>query len=311
MLLLTTEQFLHGADFQIPGIGAQDYDWESPGWPFPYDGRVERATAFVGSMAADATSWDNMSVDACMNIYNDSTRPLRAHRNVVMIIRDSADPSRDGWRTSEARKDLNAMLRSDLVNSLFFMDGLWRNDDYIQWSASGVDFGHDLRSLAETLHMDLETKMIKPEYTAEPAELEAMYCTVEPHEEACEVRVVNTVLLVCWVFSIVKGLVCLRVFFLLRRKDLLVTLGDAIDSFISTSDNFTWRMCCAGAPTEERFRWEKQVQWSRTPSRWNGISKRLNIAVSRGRWVTSYLIFIIFIGIGIGLLGAGSFRQPV
>ncbi|RAR12289.1 hypothetical protein DDE83_004177 [Stemphylium lycopersici] len=311
MLLLTTEQFLHGADFQIPGIGAQEYDWESPGWPFPYDGRVERATAFVGSMAADATSWKNMSVDACMDIYNDPMRPLRAHRNVVMVVRDPADPAKDGWRTSEVRKDLNATLQSDLVNSLFFMDDLWRNDYYIQWSASDVDFGSGLRSLAETLHMNLETKMIKPEYTAEPAELEAMYCMVEPYEEACEVRVVNTILLVCWIFSIVKALVCLRAFFLLRRKNLLVTLGDAIDSFISTPDSFTGRMCCAGAPTEERFRREKQVQWSREPSPWNGVSKRLGIAVSRGRWIASYLIFIIFIGIGIGLLGAGSFRQPV
>jgi hypothetical protein len=301
---------LHGAGFQIPGIGADSYDWESPGWPFPYDGRMEHATRFVNGVATNATRWSNMSVDACMDIYSDPLKPLRAHRNAVMIVRDPDDPSAEGWKTSQVRKDLNATLQSDLVNSMFIMYDLSKTDDYIQFSEAGVGIGGRDRTFVEQLQLNMETKIMKPKYTTEPAELQVMYCLVEPYEEACEVRVANTALLICCVFSFLKALVCLGAFFLLLGEDLLVTLGDAIDSFISLPDTFTTKMCCAGAPTEDRFRRDKPVLWKHEPEQWNGIAKRLSVAVSRGKWVTSYLIFFIFIGIGIGLLGAGSYSQP-
>ncbi|KAJ2900631.1 hypothetical protein MKZ38_002290 [Zalerion maritima] len=315
-LIMASEAFLDGADFVVPGAGADHYDWTSSTF---YDFRPERkagAEKFVAGIAANATGWENVTIEACMDIYNDPTVPLRSHRNFVMVVQEPGNSSTVGWRTSEMRPDLPAANRSSEVNSLFLMDNMWLTDNYIQWSEAAVGMETSFTEedeLISRLKLDMDTKIMVPQFTSQPSELEALYCLVEPIDEACEVRVANFTLLIVWIVSFLKALVCLASILKFRRDEPLVTPGDAIDSFISTPDMSTAGMCTAGAPSKPRFASRGQARWNRAPEPWTTGSKprRLSFAVPRWMWMLSYLIFALFVGIGIWLMVEGSRMQPL
>lgn len=298
--VVATEPFVRGAEFEVPGVGANLLDWEVPGL-------LEHPNRFIGEVARNATSWSNMSVNACMDIYNDPYQPLRKHRNVVMVVQEPGNSSTRGWKTSEVRSDLSPSNQSDTVSSLFLMTELWLTDDYIQWSEAGVGVGQPFTEedkIAYELRLDVSTAVMKTKFTSGPEELEALYCLVEPIEEACGVRISNVALLASWIFTALKALVCLVVVIKFRHENPLVTPGEAVDSFISAPDASTAGMCWAGAPGEGK-------RLGAGAREWRGETRKLGCAVPKGLWISSYLLFAVFLGVGVGLLAEGSRTQPV
>lgn len=309
--VVATEPFLGGAEFEIPGVGADTFDWKYPGGQFPVSGRLEHANRFIEEVAANATGWSNMTVGACMDIYNDPYQALRKHRNVVMVVQEPGNSSTKGWKTSEVRSDLPSSNRSTTVNSLFLMTELSLTDDYIQWNEAGVGVGKPFTekdTIAYQLRLDVNTGIVKTNFTSGPEELEALYCLAEPIEESCGVRVSNIALLVSWIFTALKALVCLAVVIKCRHDNLLVTPGEAIDSFISVPDASTSGLCWAGAPGDKVEKGKRRDAGARERK---GETRKLGCAVPRGLWISSYLLFAIFLGIGVGLLAEGSRTQPV
>ncbi|RFN51744.1 hypothetical protein FIE12Z_3947 [Fusarium flagelliforme] len=252
-----------------------------------------------------------MSVNACMDIYNDPYQALREHRNVVMVVQEPGNSSTKGWRTSEVRSDLSSSNRSDTLNSLFLMTELSLTDDYIQWSEAGVGVGQPFTEkdkIASKLRLDLNAGIMQTNFTSGPDELEALYCLAEQIEEACGVRVSNIALLVSWIFTALKALICLVVVIKYRHDNPLVTPGEAVDSFISAPDASTAGMCWAGAPGDKVGKGKKRDAGARE---WRGETRKLGCAVPKALWISSYLLFAVFLGIGVGLLAEGSRTQPV
>jgi len=309
--VVATEPFVRGAEFEIPGVGADSYDWKYPGTQFPVSGRLEHANKFIEEVAANSTGWSNMSVSACMDIYNDPYQALRKHRNVVMVVQEPGNSSTRGWKTSEVRSDLSPSNQSDTVSSLFLMTELSLTDDYIQWSEAGVGVGQPFTEkdkIAYKLRLDVSTAVMKTNFTSGPEELEALYCLAESIEEACGVRVSNVALLVSWIFTALKALVCLVVVIKFRYENPLVTPGEAIDSFVNVPDASTAGMCWAGAPDDKVARGKSREARAKE---WRGETRKLGCTVPRGLWISSYLLFALFLGIGVGLLAEGSRTQPV
>ena len=311
---VATEEFVHGAAFEAPGVGASSYQWKHPENVFTASSGFDHPDRFMEEVAANATAWSNMSFSACMDIYNDPRQALRNHRNVVMVVQEPGNSSTKGWRTSEVRSNLSPSNRSDTVNSLFLMSGMWLTDDYIQYSEANVGIGGPLTEkdkLSSHLRLDPSTGIMKTNFTSGPDELEALYCLVEPIKEACGVRVSNVALLVSWIFTALKALVCLGVVIKFRHENPLVTPGEAIDSFINAPDALTVGLCWVGASGDEEP-WDERLRQRGTGMKeWRSKARKLGCAVPRGLWISSYVLFAAFLGIGIGLLGEGSRRQPM
>lgn len=70
-------------------------------------------------------------------------------------------------------------------------------------------------------------------------DLEIEYCLARPVQESCKVALSTTLLVCVTGCAILKTALCALVYFYLRRQNLLVTPGDAINSFISEPDHHT------------------------------------------------------------------------
>jgi len=132
-----------------------------------------------------------------------------------------------------------------------------------------------------------------------PSQLQAEYCLVEPWVAPCELDVQNTTLLIVSIFCLVKAVVCLISIMLLRHEDPLITPGDAIESFISSPDPHTDKMCWATRRPERRERWWKfwrRRSWGRGPRRWKARKRRLGTAVPWYIWAFTYMITVGMLG---------------
>lgn len=125
------------------------------------------------------------------------------------------------------------------------------------------------------------------------------YCLAEPMEESCHVGISLILFLAVTICVIAKTIVAIVVTLVLSRRGQtpLVTLGDAIASFIENPDTVTFGLC-----TLDQAGFLKALLPSRGyivpgPRKWQPRGKRRGSAVPVFVWIISYTLFIISIGI--------------
>ncbi|KAL7622735.1 hypothetical protein AAE478_006413 [Parahypoxylon ruwenzoriense] len=147
-------------------------------------------------------------------------------------------------------------------------------------------------------------------------DLSVKYCLAEPLDRICHIALSPTLLLsvtLCVIFKTCTAIV-VTIVLSRRNQEPLVTLGDAMESFIEKPDPVTAGMCTAGQSEIRRaMRFRKAVllpgprQWQ--ASRYKPRAAAIPITV----WLTSYLLFALGISVcgyffaqvnvGNGLLG--------
>ena len=133
-------------------------------------------------------------------------------------------------------------------------------------------------------------------------EVEISGCKSERTAERCKVQFSLEIMIVVICCNFVKA--CCMVMVVIRsREPTLVTLGDAVDSFLRIPDQTTIGMCFADRQVIER-EWRRGCRTE--PRQWKQEEvKRWWTSVSNTRWIICYLFCLIIVIAGGVLLRLG------
>ncbi|KAL6719469.1 hypothetical protein ACLMJK_003709 [Lecanora helva] len=124
------------------------------------------------------------------------------------------------------------------------------------------------------------------------------YCLSQPMEERCRLQfsvIIMSIVIFC---NLVKA-TCMFLTFQYHQSQPLLTIGDAINSFLQQRDSTTENMCMA---TRNTF---IEDQWRYVPSTWQPTRHQRFKAASARRWYISNLLCIATLIIAISLLSMG------
>ena len=110
------------------------------------------------------------------------------------------------------------------------------------------------------------------------------YCLSQPVAEHCKLQFSVTIMIVVIICNMIKT-VCMTTISWKQDTEPLVTLGDAIASFLDRPDAITKQNCMAG-----RTRFEKSRYWGLLLSRWDPKRFRWFRAASRRRWIVCNIL---------------------
>jgi len=320
LFLLARESFASGrtGSLHVPGVANQVYalsrDLNS------YEGSLrEIATSLSGPDLAQR--WDRISFQECLGRYNTPGTVLTTYRHGIMVIENANPliPSMRNWTMTQVLTPptLKWWQEGDIpnINSTFNRtNALWmvttlRGTHEKRWSALDMNLTYGMTSDGFVSSFDLSKGAISmdPERITERyRSLQVQYCLSEKFEVPCRLEVENTLFAIVLAMCIAKGILCFLVLFFHERKseDLLMTSGDAIDSFITKPDPHTDGLCALSrhdlvTPSKSH----EDVAFSRlTMAReWKTPKRRAGRAVPVSIWAFSCIL------IGLSLIAACVF----
>ena len=220
----------------------------------------------------------------CARAYN--TDFLSNRSNLFLITKHSSNTTQD-----------NTILDMIRISSNRITPNSWMCGDLHQSDWSSCNTSEPTANLASGLPWWVKLK------TGE--EVEVVKCRSEITKEKCKVRFSLAIMMVVIWCNLVKA--CCMVMAVVRsREPTLVTLGDAIDSFLRTPDPTTIGMCFANRQYIGRD-WRRR--WKARPRQWKqkGV-QRWWTSVSKTRWITCNFCFAITI-IGSAVLLRSGIRN--
>ena len=110
------------------------------------------------------------------------------------------------------------------------------------------------------------------------------HCLSQPEKEHCELQFSLTIMIVVLICNLIKT-VCMGTMAWKQNAEPLVTLGDAIASFLDRPDTTTRGNCIIG---KTQFKDNKFWDWS--PCKWNPTNLRWFRAASSRRWVVCIVL---------------------
>ena len=112
------------------------------------------------------------------------------------------------------------------------------------------------------------------------------YCLSEQINQQCTVEFSLQLAVVVIIFNVLKASVLVYTFLAVKENPLL-TMGDAVSSFLSIRDDTTWGLCLMGKANVASYLWTKKSGKSseqRQPMTFDSTRKRWYTAVSFRRW---------------------------
>ena len=230
-------------------------------------------------------NYEDLTPSQCISLYN--TDLLSSHINLFLITNHTSNST---------SKD--TLLRLFLYEGLEVMQTSWicpiRRKGMFVFGYESCDTNRLASKVASGYPWIVTTNGGE--------EIEVIGCKSEIMKEKCKVRFSLGIMIAVIGCNLIK--VCSMITTVLRsREPTLVTLGDAIDSFLSIPDPTTMGICFADRQFIER-EWK---HWSRTGQRqWkqNGV-QRWWTSASKTRWITCNFCSLIVIIVGGVLLRLG------
>lgn len=117
-------------------------------------------------------------------------------------------------------------------------------------------------------------------------DLAVQYCLSEPMEEHCQMQFSVTIMSIVIICNLLKA-VCMLLALIRQRSQPLVTLGDAIQTFLQRADSAIAGICLA----------DKSGFISRTwiprPKAWNIRQRRWLSSAGMKRWLTYNILYVL------------------
>ncbi|KAI9163671.1 hypothetical protein HJFPF1_05293 [Paramyrothecium foliicola] len=135
-----------------------------------------------------------------------------------------------------------------------------------------------------------------------PYDYTVKYCLSEPREESCRLEYSPVMLGIICAANLLKALMITLLFLTHRNSSPLLTLGDAITSFLNRSDATTASRCTW---TKHDFKTERRWNEPVTPRPLKAVRRRYGAVPSRLRWFLTVTSFIAALGLLIALLAQG------
>ncbi|KAI1370773.1 hypothetical protein F4677DRAFT_457612 [Hypoxylon crocopeplum] len=294
-LTIATEDFLNGAPYYAPGAGLvqagfdfwsyvglltesrrmdelvpppNDYTYGAFGAPNNLTEYADKSSDAVKniSIAASATAsrWQRLETHDCKQEYIGCSG-LKYYRSVVLVVDKPGGWIRDDmWHLKDNQTEFWAKyVPPDQPNHLQTGSIL----------TSGLQPG--------TFNMSVQ------------------YCLVEPLDRVCHIAVSPALLLAVTLCVIFKTCTAIVVTVVLSRRNQapLVTLGDAMESFIERLDPVTAGMSTIGQAEIRRAMRHDKALLLPGPRQWQPLRKRRLVVIPISVWATSYLLFALGIGV--------------
>ena len=244
-LFLVSSEFLNGAPFFIP-------------YEEPYDNAFEVLEGYQKNQ----TSLERLDFKTCVEVYTAPIIP--SHSDVLLVSNYSSF-------LSNSLLDYEYARQGGIYDDHNF-SGSFQDDPFLPLDGISISSYFNLFKCSEvsTCHLRF-ANLSDPHNWLE-------YCLSVPAEEHCKLQFSLAIMIVVIVCNLIKTF-CMGTIAWKQDPEPLVTLGDAIASFMDRPDVTTEGNCIAG-----KARFEKSKSWDSLPRRWDSKSLRLFRAASSRRW---------------------------
>ncbi|KAI1293215.1 hypothetical protein F5Y03DRAFT_388007 [Xylaria venustula] len=295
-LTIATEEFTHGGHYSPPGaslmVGGQEFSYsylDVPSLPsrsefaFGFGSKVDNneynstTLQSIVKAAESSRSWTKLGSKECWESYVNCGNIQKYSDLVIVVDKPGGWVRRDMWQLStNQRRFWDRYIPADESNNLFF---------------------NAFCSSCEEL--DGQNQRIQG-WQPDAFQLSMKYCLAETPQKICHVALVPTLLLYMTTAIVAKTLIALLVTITLSRagQPPLVTLGDAVTSFIEESDLLTAGFCTFSHDDMKLAVGSKNILVP-GPRSWQTRQKRRFASIPRQVWLSSYLLFIASISIAI------------
>lgn len=254
-VFVVSDSFLEGAPFSTNLHG---YTVDRP--------EVKSFQDRLRDLQQNTTSWTKLDNEACVKAYSPSIISSRA--DVVLV---SSTPNSTNSLLSMYADVQAQIISTSTLDSLGWMcsipafpnDGLCPNFQTVK----------NPRDWSIWIYAD--GRLYGPAPIATPVQ----YCLSQPVQDHCKLQFSLAIMIIVILCNLVKA-ICMGFIVWKRDPEPLVTLGDAIKSFLNQPDPATEGNCVVG-----KSRFEKSKVWGRLPSMWVAGPIRWFRAASIRRWL--------------------------
>lgn len=271
-LAIAAEPFIQNGTYQSPGaslLASGGTRVRGYGGAYinltQYQDETSGINQRIASTSRQGGTWTRIKKDACKQQYV-ACNGLSSFANVIFVVTDTP-----GWSTSRV---WNLTQEQTSFYSPFMPDGterseynsLWFYGECTMYAVSEMgriackntcnraqnhtdDFVITFYPDPSTANAAIQRGMGKSSvnmpsaYNWDYNNLNIDYCLAQPAEQSCKVALSTTLLACVTMCAISKAVLCAWVYYRLRKENLFVTPGDAIESFVSKPDRYTAGMC--------------------------------------------------------------------
>lgn len=263
--------------------------------------------SYISAVAELGKTWDRIDLSGCMQMYQTDCNGLERHRDLILVVDQPDGWIRDKmWQPGYDIFGYNSSYWDRLVpahvpNYLFFNTACVMSAGSYPSCFTDCDIALGRDPLAPEgdptadsysffRHLHTSDDNTVPILSPGSDKLTPRYCLADPLESNCYVGLSTAFLFAVTLSVLVKSSIASLVIVILKRRSYspLVTVGDAIASFIEKPDTNTIGLSC--------FDISKNLVFV-GPRKWQVSNKRRWVAVPFTIWVTSYLLFAISIAI--------------
>lgn len=348
-MTVASEAFLRGTSFFVPGASLWKpwlYPFNWAYWTADIDRAVKPSPESLAAYLKNASAainknvldqhpeknWKRLNATDCYRQYADyKCNGIRSHKDVLVILREPV-----GWTRNETwSSDTNQTAVWDFAipnnqhNSLWFFSnctmstrGYAGNSCRSNCLSNGGNASNPRSWITDNLEFDrwFHDAHNYPSYYGGTLEvdhtrLQVSHCLAEPLQQTCRIGISTRLLLVVLICVVVKAIAALAVTWTLSHQpdESLVTIGDALASFIRNPDSNTRGSCiCDQKEAKTIFKTLPRRNTVPDPQKWHKPRRRLGSFVKRSVWATSYALigFGIVFAVGWVVFGSGTFSGP-
>ncbi|KAI1172242.1 hypothetical protein F4777DRAFT_562275 [Nemania sp. FL0916] len=238
IVLLASESFLSGnSTYTAPGI-VNPTTINSTA-----EGQLETTLASISqSLQNDQSQWQHINLKECLQRYNNSEYPLVNYRHMIMVISDPRQNLTSGWTVMDDHIVNSANWPNSKENTLWTSIYLKRGQPVQQDNIAEND-------LSSIIHLGKDTNLLLSSSVFlgdQSTSLQVGFCVSELYPGDCRLELQIIILTIVCGICMVKSFVAVMWMAKSRNHKPLLTVGDAIESFITVPDDSTVGLCTYG-----------------------------------------------------------------
>ena len=244
-----SSDFVNGAPFNLTTAYLATYAIGSS----TVDESFESALGQLETYQKDPNMLIRLDNQQCIKVYSNSINSANAD---LLLM------------TSTANSTNSAILyQPDVESTLAVRSASWICQ-VDPGDATGCDNGYQPNATNWTLHI-----------TGDGITVQVQYCLSQPVQEHCRLQFSLAIMIIVILCNVIKA-VCMGLVVWRKGPEPLVTLGDAISSFIERPDMTTKNHCI-----DDKGRFMRDSTWDPTISKWEPKSRNWFRAASPRRWI--------------------------
>ncbi|KAK7917378.1 hypothetical protein PG985_010986 [Apiospora marii] len=267
------------------------------------DGCEAEATDELRRISASSARWDNLTLQECYSRYSEKGAFTKYRHGVLVISNPNENVGETkGWSPAEVYRDPIPPVKPELAHAVsplwYFEYGFATDQDTLLSSyppfAASLDLGITMNLSTGRVDQGPKTRnLLKDDYYG----MKAHYCPSEPYGVDCKIDVNNQLLGIVCLVCLSKSIICCIILVKHRKRDPLVTPGDAIESFIVRPDGTTLGLC-SWSRKDFAVRKSHSDSWQPVSTSWKTRTRRFGSAIPVSIWASSYFVITLWLAVG-------------